>query len=120
MVWPNRGGGFGITEIVDVVNLQTEEARRYHEPRVLDTSIFFPMNWTLQLTCDRIRPDDCVFNPVTDTKQPRKSYDVKLNNLQVTIILAHLVVTVLKVLMHILFALLTSLCLYVIEHTNIF
>ena len=91
VVWPNRGGGFGITEIVDVVNLQTEEARRYHEPRVLDTSIFFPMNWTFQLTCDRIRPDDCVFNPVTDTKQPRKSYDVKLNNLQV---LAFLVVTV--------------------------
>ena len=93
VVWPNRGGGFGITEIVDVVNLQTEEARRYHEPRVLDTSIFFPMNWTFQLTCDRIRPDDCVFNPVTDTKQPRKSYDVKLNNLQVTIVLAFLVVT---------------------------
>ena len=65
VVWPNRGGGFGIAEIVDVVNLQSsEDARRYHEPRVLDTSIFFPMNWTFQLTCDRIRPDDCVFNPV--------------------------------------------------------
>ena len=53
VVWPNRGGGFGMTEIVDVVNLQAEEARKYHEPRVLDTSIFFPMNWTFQLTCDR-------------------------------------------------------------------
>ena len=83
VVWPNRGGGFGITEIVDVVNLQTKDARKYHEPRVLDTSIFFPMNWTFQLTCDRIRPDDCVFNPVSNV--PRKNYDVKLNNLQVKV-----------------------------------
>ncbi len=29
MVWPNRGGGFGITEIVDVVNLETIEEERY-------------------------------------------------------------------------------------------
>ena len=82
VVWPNRGGGFGITEIVDVVNLQSEDARKYHEPRVLDTSIFFPMNWTFQLTCDRIRPDDCVFNPVS--RVPPQDYNVQLNNLQVT------------------------------------
>merc|ERR1719195_1926209 len=85
VVWPNRGGGFGITEIVDVVNLQSEDARKYHEPRVLDTSIFFPMNWTFQLTCDRIRPDDCVFNPVSANRLGSKvDYNIKLNNLQVT------------------------------------
>lgn len=84
VVWPNRGGGFGITEIVDVVNLQSEDARKYHEPRVLDTSIFFPMNWTFQLTCDRIRPDDCVFNPVSANRLGSKiDYNIKLNNLQV-------------------------------------
>ena len=71
-----------MTEIVDVVNLQAEDARKYHEPRVLDNSIFFPMNWTFQLTCDRIRPDDCVFNPVTQIPRS-KQYNVKLNNLQV-------------------------------------
>lgn len=27
VVWPNRGGGFGITEIVDVVNLESVDAR---------------------------------------------------------------------------------------------
>ena len=27
VVWPNRGGGFGITEIVDVVNLEKIEER---------------------------------------------------------------------------------------------
>ena len=85
VVWPNRGGGFGITEIVDVVNLQSEDARKYHEPRVLDNSIFFPMNWTFQLTCDRIRPDDCVFNPVSSHRlRSNIDYNIKLNNLQVT------------------------------------
>jgi len=85
VVWPNRGGGFGITEIVDVVNLQSEDARKYHEPRVLDNSIFFPMNWTFQLTCDRIRPDDCVFNPVSSNRLSSNiDYNIKLNNLQVT------------------------------------
>lgn len=84
VVWPNRGGGFGMTEIVDVVNLQSENARRYHEPQVLDTSIFFPMNWTFQLTCDRIRPDDCVFNPVSKGAS-KKNFNVQLNNLQVTL-----------------------------------
>jgi hypothetical protein len=29
--------------------------RKYHEPRIIDSSIFFPMNWTFQLNCDRIR-----------------------------------------------------------------
>ena len=87
VVWPNRGGGFGITEIVDVVNLQSEDARKYHEPRVLDTSIFFPMNWTFQLTCDRIRPDDCVFNPVSANRLGSKvDYNIKLNNLQVCVL----------------------------------
>ncbi len=37
MVWPNRGGGFGITEIVDVVNLETIEEERYLKlKRLLD------------------------------------------------------------------------------------
>ena len=27
VIWPNRGGGFGISEIVDVVNLDSPEAR---------------------------------------------------------------------------------------------
>ncbi len=37
MVWPNRGGGFGITEIVDVVNLDTIEEERYIKlKRLLD------------------------------------------------------------------------------------
>ena len=39
--------------------------RMYHEPGVLDgNSIFFPMNWTFHLSCDRIRPNDCIFNPI--------------------------------------------------------
>jgi hypothetical protein len=37
VVWPNRGGGFGITEIVDVVNLETIEEERYLKlKRLLD------------------------------------------------------------------------------------
>jgi hypothetical protein len=37
VVWPNRGGGFGITEIVDVVNLDTIEEERYIKlKRLLD------------------------------------------------------------------------------------
>ena len=32
VIWPNRGGGFGISEIVDIVTLDTEQARLYHEP----------------------------------------------------------------------------------------
>ena len=35
VIWPNRGGGFGISEIVDVVNLDSPEARIYHEPDVV-------------------------------------------------------------------------------------
>ena len=64
MIWPNRGGGFGISEIVDVVSLDTDEARLYHEPEVVDNNIFFPMNWTFHLSCDRIRSNDCIFNPI--------------------------------------------------------
>ena len=64
VIWPNRGGGFGISEIVDVVSLETEEARLYHEPEVVDNNIFFPMNWTFHLSCDRIRSNDCIFNPI--------------------------------------------------------
>ncbi|CAB4055295.1 unnamed protein product [Lepeophtheirus salmonis] len=64
VIWPNRGGGFGISEIVDIVNLENSpEARIYHEPEIIDNNIFFPMNWTFHLSCDRIRPNDCVFNP---------------------------------------------------------
>ena len=40
------------------------------------------MNWTFQLTCDRIRPDDCVFNPVSKGAS-KKNFNVQLNNLQV-------------------------------------
>ncbi|XP_059093691.1 uncharacterized protein LOC131888779 [Tigriopus californicus] len=64
VIWPNRGGGFGISEIVDVVTLDSPEARLYHEPNVIDDNIFFPMNWTFHLSCDRIRPNDCIFNPI--------------------------------------------------------
>ncbi len=64
VIWPNRGGGFGISEIVDVVSLDSEEARMYHEPDVIDNNIFFPMNWTFHLSCDRIRSNDCIFNPI--------------------------------------------------------
>eukprot|EP00096_Caligus_rogercresseyi_P011757 TRINITY_DN4734_c0_g1_i1.p1 TRINITY_DN4734_c0_g1~~TRINITY_DN4734_c0_g1_i1.p1 ORF type:complete len:792 (-),score=179.13 TRINITY_DN4734_c0_g1_i1:362-2737(-) len=65
VIWPNRGGGFGISEIVDIVKLEDSppEARIYHEPEIIDNNIFFPMNWTFHLSCDRIRPNDCVFNP---------------------------------------------------------
>uniref|UniRef100_A0A0K2UEI0 Putative LOC101737216 [Bombyx mori] n=1 Tax=Lepeophtheirus salmonis TaxID=72036 RepID=A0A0K2UEI0_LEPSM len=64
VIWPNRGGGFGISEIVDIVNLENSpEARIYHEPEIIDNNIFFPMNWTFHLSCDRIRPNDCLFNP---------------------------------------------------------
>ena len=65
VIWPNRGGGFGISEIVDVINLDSPEARTYHEPEVVDNNIFFPMNWTFHLSCDRIRTNDCIFNPIT-------------------------------------------------------
>jgi hypothetical protein len=65
VIWPNRGGGFGISEIVDVINLDSPEARIYHEPDVVDNNIFFPMNWTFHLSCDRIRTNDCIFNPIT-------------------------------------------------------
>lgn len=64
VIWPNRGGGFGISEIVDIVTLDTPEARMYHEPELIDNNIFFPMNWTFHLSCDRIRPNDCIFNPI--------------------------------------------------------
>jgi len=65
VIWPNRGGGFGISEIVDVVNLDSPDARTYHEPDVVDNNIFFPMNWTFHLSCERIRTNDCIFNPIT-------------------------------------------------------
>lgn len=57
VIWPNRGGGFGISEIVDIVTLDSEEARLYHEPEVLDSSIFFPMNWTFHLR----KGETCIF-----------------------------------------------------------
>ena len=50
---------------------------------MLDNAIFFPMNWTFQLTCDRIRPDDCVFNPITKSGKG-KEYNVELSPLQLT------------------------------------
>lgn len=84
VVWPNRGGGFGITEIVDVVNLEKIQEREYHEPRMIDSNIFFPMNWTFHLNCDRIRSDDCIFNPILNSKAEIK-YNVNLTPLQMTI-----------------------------------
>ena len=76
VIWPNRGGGFGISEIVDVVTLDSEEARTYHEPDVVDNNIFFPMNWTFHLSCDRIRPNDCIFNPIRRAPS-RASYSIQ-------------------------------------------
>ena len=35
------------------------------KPDVVDNNIFFPMNWTFHLSCDRIRTNDCIFNPIT-------------------------------------------------------
>ena len=79
VIWPNRGGGFGISEIVDIVTLDSEEARLYHEPDVVDDNIFFPMNWTFHLSCDRIRPNDCIFNPIR--RAPSRSvYDIAATN----------------------------------------
>ena len=47
-----------------MVTLDTKEARDYHEPDVVDNNIFFPMNWTFHLSCDRIRHNECIFNPI--------------------------------------------------------
>ena len=58
VVWPNRGGGFGMTEIVDVVNLQSENARsgevNFENDEKLLIPIFLllggimsPKSWTL-------------------------------------------------------------------------
>ena len=81
MIWPNRGGGFGISEIVDVVSLDTDEARLYHEPEVVDNNIFFPMNWTFHLSCDRIRSNDCIFNPIRRAPSRWASFYVGLAKL---------------------------------------
>lgn len=79
VIWPNRGGGFGLSEIVDVVNLDSDEARIYHEPDVVDNNIFFPMNWTFHLSCDSIRTNDCIFNPITRAPPAGAEYTIKLN-----------------------------------------
>lgn len=84
VIWPNRGGGFGITEIVDIVNLEKLKQREHHEPKMIDTSIFFPMNWTFQLNCDRIRTDDCIFNPVSMKKRTSLRYNVNLTPIQLS------------------------------------
>ena len=76
VVWPNRGGGFGISEIVDIVTLDSDEARIYHMPSVVDNYVFFPMNWTFHLSCDRIRPNDCIFNPIRRAPS-RKIYSIQ-------------------------------------------
>jgi len=68
---PNRGSSFGNPEVGEIVNLETPDARMYHEPVVYDNSVFFPMNWTFHLSCDRIRTNDCIFNPIT--RAPTKS-----------------------------------------------
>ena len=78
MIWPNRGGGFGISEIVDVVQLDTPEAKAYHEPDVIDDNIFFPMNWTFYLSCDRIRPQDCIFSPIQRAPPSDSDYSLRL------------------------------------------
>ena len=76
VIWPNRGGGFGIAEIMDV-SLDTPEARAYHEPDVIDNNIFFPMNWTFYLSCGRIRPQECIFSPITRAPT-NEGYSIKL------------------------------------------
>ena len=78
VIWPNRGGGFGISEIVDVVQLDTPEAKAYHEPDVIDDNIFFPMNWTFYLSCDRIRPQDCIFSPIQRAPPSDSDYSLRL------------------------------------------
>ena len=75
---PNRGGGFGIAEIVDVITLNTKEAREYHEPDVVDNNIFFPMNWTFHLSCDRIQTSDCIFNPIQRAPPANQTYGIQL------------------------------------------
>ena len=77
VIWPNRGGGFGISEIVRVVTLDSDESRLYHEPDVVDNNIFFPMNWTFHLSCDRIRPNDCIFSPIRRAPT-RAVYSIKV------------------------------------------
>ena len=78
MIWPNRGGGFGIAEIVDVVTLDSQEARDYHEPDVVDNNIFFPMNWTFHLSCHRIQTNDCIFNPIRRAPPAGDEYAIQL------------------------------------------
>ena len=78
VIWPNRGGGFGLAEIVDVVTLDTPEAREYHEPDVVDNNIFFPMNWTFHLSCDRRQTNDCIFNPIRRAPPLGEEYRIQL------------------------------------------
>ena len=69
VIGPNRGASF--SDVGEIFNLETPDARMYHEPVVYDNSVFFPMNWTFHLSCDRIRTNDCIFNPIT--RAPTKS-----------------------------------------------
>ena len=63
---------------MDVVTLNTDEARHYHEPNVVDNNIFFPMNWTFHLSCDRIQTNDCIFNPIQRAPPAGEEYTIKL------------------------------------------
>ena len=63
---------------MDVVTLDTKEARDYHEPDVVDNNIFFPMNWTFHLSCDRIQTNDCIFNPIQRAPPLGVEYGIQL------------------------------------------
>ena len=61
-----------VNAVIPVLFILTPPLAGFLEPRT---------TCTFQLTCDRIRPDDC-FNPVS--RVPSQDYNVQLNNLQVT------------------------------------
>ena len=58
--------------------MDTPEAKAYHEPDVIDDNIFFPMNWTFYLSCDRIRPQDCIFSPIQRAPPSDSDYSLRL------------------------------------------
>ena len=43
-----------------------------------DNNIFFPMNWTFHLSCDRIQTNDCIFNPIQRAPPLGVEYGIQL------------------------------------------
>ena len=43
-----------------------------------DNNIFFPMNWTFHLSCDRIQTNDCIFNPIQRAPPLGVEYRIQL------------------------------------------